>query len=471
MSPPPPGPGAPAPSDAAPRPPVLRRLLAACRGPAALRLVRWAREAGVEVVVLMDDSDGDNAWPDQGDFACHVPDEPDQPWPAPARVLAAAMDAGCDLIHPGWGQAARSPGMVDQLSLTSLAWAGPGVRATGIVCDRAIAREHALEQGIAVVPGSLPTDSMAEGLAWVEQSGLPIMVKPVDVEQRAGHGVATTRAAAEAELRLALALGPVLLERRVVGAREVEVPLLMDDSGACWVLGDREIGTRGPAGRVVVESPAPGIAEPWRAQMHAAAETFARSLRFRGLGAVRFLVPPDGRPYFLQLRPGLQPWHGVTELRFGVDLVDAQVRIAMGEGLAWAAPPTAPDRHALWAALRAAAPGVVAAEPTVAADVRFAAGCAVGDRVRAGQFLGGLVVAAPTRPAALVRLQAAVASLAAEPGMGVPLRRDDLARLINAPAFWRGPLDRDQIAALLAGSAATGAPPSEAGIAPGGGSR
>lgn len=436
----------------------LRRLLAACRGGASLRLVRWAREAGVEVVTLVAPADGDAEWPEAADFASFVPEVPGLVWPAPERVVAAAMDAGCDLVHPGWSELARNPSMVDHLALTSLAWAGSGVRATGTVSDRAISREHAVDNGIPVVPGSLPASTVDEGMAWVDQSGLPVIVKPVDVVQRAGRGVATTRAEALRELEVALEHGPVLVERHVVGAREVEVPLLMDDSGACWTLGDREVGTRGRWGRLVVESPAPAIDGERRAQMHAAARSFATSLRFRGLGSARFLVPEDGRPYFLQLRPGLQPWHGVTERRFGVDLVDAQVRVAMGEGLGWTDAPEPVVAAALWAGLYSASSGEVRSLRCGAAAARLERGVVEGDPVRPGELVGSLTVAGPTRTAALVLLRAASQGVVLE---GAELERGELDRLIDHAPFWRGPLDRDRAAALLTGASGSGIAPGE----------
>ena len=421
-----------------------QRLLAACRGAASLRLIRWGRETGVDVVTLFSDKDTDANWPELADFATWVPEVPGEAWPAPEEAVAAAMDAGCDLIHPGWGALARSPAFVDQLSMTSLAWAGPSHGATGIVCDRAIAREQAAELGIPVVPGSLPIEAVEDGLRWVQQVGLPVVVKPIDVVAEAGRGVATTLAQATRVLEAALDHGPVLVERHVVGAREVEVPLLVDATGRSWVMGDREISARGPSGRVLVEGPAPGLDPEHRQRMHVAAAQFAESLRYRGLGTVRFLVPPDGRPYLLQLRPGLQPWHGVTERLFGVDLVDAQLRLALGESLAWGNAPPTPRGHALWLALRAATTGTVTG--LEGAGHRLDPALALGDTVEAGGLLGSLVVGGPTRQAALVLLRAA---LDAGPTAGVAIQRAEIDRLINVPEFWQRSLDRDRVAALL----------------------
>lgn len=436
----------------------LRRLLVADRGMAALRALRWARQAKVEVVGLVAESDGDAVWPDDLDFAVYVPAEEGSPWPSAERALAAAHDAGCDAIHPGYTWLGRTPALVELMATSGLAWAGTGQHALGICADRAICRATAEELGLPVVPGSMPILDEAQGQLWLARVGLPVALRAVSPGRR-GPPRRIHRAPEAAEaLRAALSEGPVLLERLVVGAREVEVPVIWDGAAAPVALGDRDLTMRGAHGRLIVEAPAPALSEKTREIIVGQAIAIVRHLQLRGLCAVRFLVPPDGRPYLLQVIPGLSPWHGVTEALFGVDLFDAQLRIAVGDALELSAADLEPAGHHLWLDLRAAADGELFELPDM--ELRRDLAVVEGDLVMAGDSLGAMIVGAPTRHAAIVRARA---SLDGPLLPGVDVDRTELDAVFNSVEFWSGPLDRDRAAALLAGaptpSGALTAPP------------
>lgn len=430
----------------------LERVLAACRGEAALRVARAAHARDMEVVALLDpERDEGAAWPDALDGVVAVtPDERGR-WPAVAGAVAAAMDAGCDAMYPAWGARVRDPDLGIAAGRTGLVAVGPTPQLLHRIADRPSLRAVAEELGVPTVPGSEPLTELSQAQTWLAWTGMPAVVRSLDPGLGGGRRVASEEEAVSVIERL-LAYGPVMLERVVIGAREVEVPFIGDGHGRVVALADREITVRDGAVRVLTEAPAPGLAGTSRHEVHAYTHALAKQLEWKGIGSARFLVTPDGRPYFLQIRPGVQPWHGATEALLGVDLVDAELGLADGEPLFWRHGDIEPEGHAMALRVRAAKSGEVIGSLELPDDLRFDPAEVPGGRTQAGRTLGTLVVRGPTRQACIVRARAALASW---PQQGVTPDLDLLIRLFDDKAFWLGPLDREAVAALQAGATPT----------------
>lgn len=423
----------------------LRRILAACRGEAALRIRRAAAREGLEVVGLIDPSrDDEPAWADALDGAALASPDKRGRWPAVEAAVAAAIDAGCDAVYPGWGARVRDPDLGHLARRMGLLPIGPPPDLLATVADRPGMREMAEEVGLPVVPGSEPITELAQAQTWLAWAGLPAIVRSLDPGLPGGHPVAEM-AHAEQLVTDLLPYGPVMLERQVVGAREVEVPIIGDGTGRVVCLADREITVRDGAVRVLTEAPAPALRGTGRTEVLSYADAIGRQLKWRGVASVRFLVPTDGRPYFLQVRPGVQPWHGATEALLGLDLIDAEIQLAGGFPLFWRPGDIAPEGHAIALRVRAAVSGERVGPTTLVGDLRLDPALLEGDRTAAGRALGTLVVRAPTRQACIVRARAA---LDRWPQAGVTPDLTMLRRLFNDRDFWRGPLDREAVAAL-----------------------
>lgn len=426
--------------------PRIGRLLVAARGVEALRIGRVCRSAGIESVALLQERDGDASWPDQLDFASYCAPG-DAPWPEPQRVVDAAQDAGCDAIHPGWGPLARSALLAGLSSSSNLGYVGPGADRLDAANDRIAVRRVAHALGIPVVPGTDALLDPALAVAWVTATGTPVMLKP------ARPGVAARRLLHHSDVAPAveamLARGPIFLERLVDGARLIEVPVFGDGDGGALAVGDREVSVRLDGQRLLAECPASGLPDGMAATLHDRAERLCAHLRWIGLGAVQFLLTPDARAYLLQLRPGLQPWSAVTEVVYGVDLVDAQIRLTAGDRLGWAREDLQPVGHGVCLRLVARGDGVVERPPQAPEGPGAALLHALeeGSLVEAGDDLCTLTVVEPTRQAALVRVRALAADLAPT---GIETDLPALLRLFDAPEFWRGPLDRDRLRVLMA---------------------
>lgn len=427
----------------------FRRVLVASRGPAARRVARAVHEAGLEVVVLVDETDGDATWPDLADYAAYAPHEEGRPWPGIGAVVSAAFDSGCDLVHPGWGRAASSVGMAQDLAMGGIATAGPTLAQLDLAGDRARLLSFARELGIGVVPGTDPITELAEAEAWLSHAGFPVLVKLVDSTLGLPMMRAEDRKAALAAVTRLLELGPVRLERRVEGAREIEVPFVGQGNGEVLLLGEVDTTVNLHGTRLVGECPAAGLSEVEREELHQMTLVLAANLGWRGLGSARFLLPPDGRPYLLQLKAGLQPWHAAVEEAFGVDLVDAQLRLAADESLGWGQGRLEPERQAI--SLRVLAlddPRGAGRIRTLRLPegVRVDLGPEEGDAISPGDEILVLTVRGATRQATLVKAKAALDALKVE---GVVHTGEGLRALFDQVDFFRGAFDRDESALVL----------------------
>lgn len=422
----------------------VRRVLVPARGAAAVRLARSVREAGVEVVVLLAEHDEAAGWADLADHAVALRGSPPG-WPPLDQVIDAAVDAGCDGVLPAWDRLARDPALAARCARAGLRWLGTPRELLAFVGDRVRVREQAEGQDIDVVPGTRALTDPDLALAWAVSVGFPVALKPA-----VGRFRPLVRVDNAEELLVAaegmLEDGPVLVERYVLGAREIEVPVVGDGDEAVVAVGTRDITGRVDGVRRLTTVPAGGLPGDQELRIMQAALSLAASIGWRGVGAVQFLVTPDGRPYLLDLRPGLRPADLATERIYGVDLVDAAMRVGMGQRLLWGAEEVEADGVAIAVRLRASPDGAsnmrlgaVVAPPEARLVVR------AGDRVRAGDELGTLLVQAPARQAALVRAKIALDELHLP---GVPCDLPALRRILGDRRTWQAQLDREAVADL-----------------------
>ena len=420
----------------------IRRLMVASRGPLAIQLAKVGRQMGVEIVVPIHEGDADATWPDAADYAAYIP-QTDGHWPSLQRVVEVASDAGCDAIHPGWSWLARSPELADELSRTGIGLIGPRMDLLSAMNDRGSIRDYAAEIGIPVVPGSEALTDEGEAQTWLAWTGVPAMVKPV---QRGAMNKLVLREMSEAsdQLLKAMSQGPVLLERIVESAREIEVPFMGDGEGGVVTLLDRETTVQLNGRRVIAEAPAPCLDAVTHEEISTYAHLIASGLEWDGLGAVRFLVTPDGRAYFLTLRAGLQPWYPATEAVAGVDLLEAQIRVAGGEHLGWSSDDVHIDGHAIVLCVVAKEGGTIE-EIDLPEGLRIDLGVEPGDLVQAGDEIATLQVHTRSRQTSIVQAKAALDRLQIT---GCRHNATDLSRVLADARFWTGGLNRDEMMEL-----------------------
>ncbi len=433
----------------------MQRVLIANRGEIAVRISRACRELGLAPLAIY--SEADRTAPHvlaAAASACVGP--------APSRdsylnidaILTAARTLGATAVHPGYGFLAENPAFARAVVDSGLIFIGPGADAIAAMGDKTRARRLVSQVGVPVVAAveDLPAEAAAAQRA-ANDLGYPLLIKAA--AGGGGKGMRIVRAAAdfdaarEAATREATAAfgdGRVFLERYFSRARHVEVQVLADQHGAIVHLGERECSIQRRHQKIIEETPSPGVSPVLRDRLAAAAIAAARSVDYASAGTVEFLVTDDGDFFFLEMNTRLQVEHPITEWVSGVDLVQAQLRIAAGESLWVAQEALAPRGHAIECRIYAEdpandflpSPGRIALlrEPQ-GAGIRVDSGLAVGGEVTVhyDPMLAKLSAWGADRETARRRLVTALRDYAI---VGVTTNVAFLADVLNHDAFVAG---------------------------------
>jgi acetyl-CoA carboxylase biotin carboxylase subunit len=331
------------------------KLLIANRGEIAVRVIRACREMSLGAVAVYSDCDRNALHVRMADEAHHIgPSPASESYLNIERLLAAARRSGASLVHPGYGFLAENADFAEACAAAGLTFVGPRPDAVRRMGDKHTARQVAARAGVPVVPGTnqpFAVDAAdADVAAAAEEVGYPLLVKAV-----AGGGGRGLRAVLEpGELVPALRLarseataafgdGAVYLERRLGAPRHVEIQILGDAAGTIVPFVERECSIQRRHQKVVEESPSVAVDPATREALASAASAIARAVGYTNAGTIEFLLEADRTFHFLEMNTRLQVEHPVTEAVTGVDLVQWQIRLALGERL------TVPPAQALTA--------------------------------------------------------------------------------------------------------------------------
>ncbi|MEV6956224.1 biotin carboxylase N-terminal domain-containing protein [Streptomyces sp. NPDC051183] len=420
----------------------LASLLVANRGEIAVRIFRTARALGLATVAVHSDPDENALHVRDADAAVRLPGAaPADTYLRGDLIIKAALAAGADAVHPGYGFLSENADFAREVLAAGLTWIGPPPGAIEAMASKTRAKELMRAAGVPLLE---PVDP-----ATATTADLPLLLKAA--AGGGGRGMRVVRdldalkeelEAASAEARSAFGDGEVFAEPYVERGRHVEVQILADAHGTVWALGTRDCSLQRRHQKVIEEAPAPGLPEQLRTALHDAAVAAARAVSYQGAGTVEFLVAADGRPYFLEMNTRLQVEHPVTEAVFGLDLVALQLRIA--EGAALPLTPPQPAGHAVEARLYAEDPArdwrpqtgtlhTLAVPGEVRVDTGFADGDQVG--IHYDPMLAKVVAHAPTRTEAVRALAHALAGARIH---GLTTNRELLVRSLRHPEFTAG---------------------------------
>lgn len=324
---------------------MFQRILVANRGEIALRVIRACRDLGIEVAAVFSEADRDAPYLDLADQAiCIGPGPAAHSYLNIARIISAAEIANVQAIHPGYGFLSENPHFAEVCRACKIEFIGPPQDAMALVGNKNEARKLAKRVNVPVVPGS-------EGLIQNEHEALQLAEKmgyPVLIKASAGGGGRGMRVArndinlrvglksAQQEAEAAFKDGSVYLEKYIEQPRHIEVQILGDRQGNIVHLWERDCSLQRRHQKLVEESPAPNLPSAVRDEICAAAVRLVKEAHYYNAGTCEFLVDKDNKFYFIEVNARIQVEHPVTELVTGIDLVQAQIKIAAGESLPFA---------------------------------------------------------------------------------------------------------------------------------------
>jgi acetyl-CoA carboxylase biotin carboxylase subunit len=317
---------------------MIKRVLIANRGEIAVRIMRACRELGIETVLVYSDADADSVAVEMAGHAVYIGlAAPNESYLRGDKIIAAALETGCDAVHPGFGFLSENAEFAQAARDAGLIFVGPSpdaIRAMGL---KTTALETARRAGVPTLP-SYEGDDPSSG---AREIGYPVLVKAA--AGGGGKGMRIVRD--ESELRAAVesaqreaqkAFGDarVFIEKYIENARHIEIQVFADAHGSTVHLFERECSIQRRHQKIIEESPSPYLSPEQREAMGEAAVQLARAVGYTNAGTVEFIVDDaNGKFYFLEMNTRLQVEHPVTELVTGLDLVKLQFRVANGEPL------------------------------------------------------------------------------------------------------------------------------------------
>ena len=404
----------------------ISKVLIANRGEIAVRIARACKDSGIVSVAVYADPDRDALHVKVADEAYALGGStPADSYLVQEKLLAIAVKAGADAVHPGYGFLAENAGFAQAVLDAGLIWIGPPPEAIDALGDKVKARHIAARANANMVPGtSDPVADSDEVTAFAKKHGLPVAIKAVFGGGGRGMKVARTMEqipekfdSATREAVAAFGRGECFVERYLDKPRHVETQCLADNHGNVVVVSTRDCSLQRRHQKLVEEAPAPFLSRQQIAEMIRASKAVLLEANYRGAGTCEFLVGQDGVVSFLEVNARIQVEHPVTEEVTGIDLVREQFRIASGEALGYVDP--TPTGHSIEFRINGEdagrnflpAPGVVSVfRPPSGPGVRLDSGVESGD-VIGGAFdsmLAKLIITGKDRTQALARSRRAL---------------------------------------------------------------
>lgn len=444
----------------------IRKILIANRGEIALRVIRAAKELGIETVAVYTDVDRAALHVLHADQSYLLASGPSS-YLNRDLILKVAKESGADAIHPGYGFLSENADFAEACEAAGLRFIGPSTSAMRALGSKTRAREAADRVGIPRTPGSTKAlTSLEEAIAVAMAIGYPVMLKAAAGGGGKGMRSVTTSgelsaaySSAQSEAERAFGSGEVYLEKLIASPRHIEIQVLADEHGHCLYLGERECSVQRRHQKVIEEAPSAILDEAMRRRMGEAAVRLALSAGYTNAGTVEFLVDEERNFYFLEMNTRLQVEHPVTELVTGLDLVHLQIHVAQGLPLPLRQEHVTLRGHAIECRIYAEdpennffpSPGritrlVQPAGPGIREDSGIYEGWVV--PMDYDPMLSKLIAYAPSRELAIARMRCALNEYCIG---GIRTNLQLFERILRDPAFVRAEIDTGYLDRLLAG--------------------
>ena len=462
---------------------VLKKILIANRGEIAIRVIRAAREMGIQTVAVYSELDrnalhvrlADEAYALGGQTAA-------ESYLNPEAIVSAITESGADAVHPGYGFFSENADFARAITAMGVAWIGPPPEAIDEMGDKVSSRIAAQRGGAPIVPG---TTEFAQGpdeiRAFGIEFGWPVCIKAayggggrgMKVVESADE-VDDAMASAQREAKAFFGRDEVYVERYLTWPRHVEVQLVGDTQGNVVWVSTRDCSAQRRHQKLIEEAPAPGLPDGVEEAMGEAAVKAAKAVGYHNAGTVEFIYQ-EGEFFFLEMNTRLQVEHPVTEEITGIDLVEWQIRVASGEALPMTQEEVIARRDGAAIEVRINAedpaagkflpsPGPIESLKTPSGfGVRFDTGYESGDEISQyyDNLVGKLIVWGKDRPTAIARTITALEEMEVKgiattiPADLAILRHSDFADVTHSTKWVEQTLDLSEV------SSAPSAEPSE----------
>lgn len=437
---------------------MFNKILVANRGEIAVRIIRACREMGIETVAIYSEMDRDALHRELADEAiCVGKDRASNSYLHIQNILSAAINTGCDAIHPGFGFLSENAKFARLCEDCNIKFIGPKSEVIDMMGNKAVARQMMIEAGVPVVPGSEgKLENIEEAVTLANEIGYPVIIKAS--AGGGGKGMRIVRSEDElesqfktAQMEAANAFGDdtMYLEKFVENPKHIEIQILADEHGRVLHLGERDCSMQRRNQKVLEESPASVLSDAGRKKLGALAVKGAEYVGYQNAGTMEFLMDKSENFYFIEMNTRIQVEHPVTEMVTGIDLIKAQIHVAMGEKLELEQTDITLSGHAIECRINAEDPSRDFMPSPGRIDSLFIPGgfgVRMDTSVYAGylipptydSMIGKLIVHAPTREEAILRMKRAIGELIVT---GVKTNIDFQYELLGHEAFTSGHYD------------------------------
>ena len=319
---------------------MFNKILIANRGEIALRVICACKELGIRTVAIYSEADRNSLPVRFADEAiCVGPPQLAQSYLNIPAVISAAEIANADAIHPGYGLLSENANFAEVCETCNIKFIGPSPEVIRLMGEKEKARAAMKNCGVPILPGSEGVlGSEGEALEWAKTIGYPVIIKAS--AGGGGRGMRIIRSetelpalysAAQAEAAAAFGNGDLYMEKYVEHPRHIEFQILADEHGKVVSLGERECSIQRRHQKLLEESPSTQVTPELRKQIGEILSKTLSEIGYENAGTIEFLMDADRRLYFIEMNTRIQVEHPVTEMVTDVDLVKAQIAIAMGE--------------------------------------------------------------------------------------------------------------------------------------------
>lgn len=366
---------------------MFEKVLIANRGEIAVRVIRACRDMGIHTVALYSEADRYSQHVLLANEAYNIGEPPSHlSYLDETKILAVAKKANVDAIHPGYGFLSENSGFAKAVTDAGMVFIGPSTENIESMGDKLSAIALMKKAGVPTVPGSGgPVETEEDAIQWAQKIGYPVMIKATAGGGGKGMRVVHEEKDLASAYRAARSEGmnyfkndTVYMERFITNPKHIEIQVFGDTHGNVVHLYERECSIQRRHQKIIEESPSPSVPEEVRQEMGQVSVTAAQSINYVGAGTFEFIFDNSTKEFFfMEMNTRLQVEHPITEQVTGVDLVQAQLRVAAGETLPWKQEDIVQQGHAIECRICAEDPETFIPSPGVIKRFRAPSGPSV----------------------------------------------------------------------------------------------